>query len=170
MITHPALGIVVGADALGTVAGANLQLALGCHLLVRFPLLLLIDAAAQDLQRLFPVLELAALVLAFHYDAGGQVGHTDRRLGLVDMLSAGSAGTEHIHLQVAGINLHFHFLCLRQHCHCNSGGVDAALGFGFGHTLHPVHAAFELQAGIGALSGDGEAQGGVYGDQSECYH
>ena len=54
----------------------------------------------------------------------------------------------------AGIDLHFHFLGLGQHRHCDSGGVDAALGFGFGHTLHPVHAAFELQAGIGTLSGD----------------
>ena len=91
MITHPALGIVIGADAFGTVAGANLQLALGCHLLVRFPLLLLIDAAAQDLQRLFPVLELAALVLAFHHDAGGQVGDPDGRLGLIDVLAARAA-------------------------------------------------------------------------------
>ena len=35
--------------------------------------------------------------------------------------------------------------------------MDAALGLGFGNALHPVYTAFKLQAGIGALSGDGEA-------------
>ena len=47
----------------------------------------------EHLHRLRPVLMLAPFVLALHHDAGRLVRNPYRRAGLVDMLSAGPAGT-----------------------------------------------------------------------------
>ena len=64
---------VVGADLLAAVAGAHLPLPLGVDGVLLFLLLLGQQAAAQDLQCLVLVLKLAALVLALHHHAGGDV-------------------------------------------------------------------------------------------------
>src|SRR3546814_3858410 len=70
MVGDAALREVVGADALGAVAAADLALA-RCGALVDLPLaLLLVEARAQHLHRLGAVLVLRLLVLALHHDTG----------------------------------------------------------------------------------------------------
>ena len=48
---------------------------------------------------------LGALVLTLDDDAGRNVRDADRRLGLVHVLAACAARTEHVHAQVGGIQL-----------------------------------------------------------------
>ena len=85
---------VVGADLLAAVAGAHLPLTLGVDGVLLLLLLLRKQAAAQDLQRLILVLELAALVLALHHRTRRDMGHTDGAGGLVDVLTARTGESE----------------------------------------------------------------------------
>ena len=61
---------------------------------------------SEDLHGLGLVLVLAALVLARHHDPGGQVGQTDSRVGLVDMLAAGARRAVGVDAQVLLVDLH----------------------------------------------------------------
>ena len=139
---------VVGADLLAAVAGAHLPLTLGVDGILLFLLLLCKEAAAQDLQRLILVLELTALVLALHHRTCGDMGHTDGAGGLVDVLTARTGGAEGINAQILHIQRKVHLLCLRHYRHSGGGGVNAALGLGLRHTLHPVHPALVLETVI----------------------
>ena len=146
MIGHASLRIVVGADAFAAVAGADLAFACvgnGVALLLLFELQ---NLAAQHAQGFIFVFVLAALVLTFHHNAGGQVGDADGGFGFVDMLAAGAAGTEGVDLQIGGIELHIYVLGFGQHSHRCGGRMDPALRFRFGHALHAVDAAFKFKA------------------------
>src|SRR5260370_24772100 len=100
MVGHPPLREIVGADALRTVAGANLR----ASLLRPFGVELLVagveDARAQKSHRLGPVAMLRTLLLHRHDDAGRKMGNADRALGLVHMPPANAAATHGVYLQV----------------------------------------------------------------------
>ena len=72
VVGHAALREVVGADAVGAVAGADEALPLGGLLRRLLALLLVLDARGEDAPGLLAVLVLAARVLALDHDAGGQ--------------------------------------------------------------------------------------------------
>ena len=127
VIGEPPLGEVISADTLGAVAGANLAAAICVDGVLLSLLLLLQQAAAQYLQGFVLVFVLAALVLAFHHHAGGQVGHPDGAGGLVDVLAACAGGTEGIDLQIVHIQLQVHLFRLGHDRHSDGGGVNAAL-------------------------------------------
>ena len=155
MIRDAALGEIIGADALGAVAGAH-QVAprLGLFGLL-FGTLHVQQLGGQQGHGAGPVLVLGALVLAFHDDAGGQVGQADGRVGLVDVLAAGPGGAEGVHAQVGGVDLlGLDFGGLGHDRHGRRRGVDAALGFGLGHALHAMGPGLELQPRVGALADD----------------
>ena len=80
------------------------------------------------------------------------MGHTDGAGGLVDVLTARTGGAEGVNAQVLHIQRKVHLLCLRHYRHGGGGGVDAALGLGLRHTLHPVHPALVLEAVICACT------------------
>ena len=84
------------------------------------------------------------------------MGDAHRAVGLVDVLAAGALGAIDVDAQVLFVDLDVHILGFGQHRHGRGGGMDAALGFGHRHALHPVHAAFEFQLGIGAAALDFE--------------
>ena len=77
VIRHTVLRKIVGPDFFTAVAGAHLALSPGVVFPVISLLLLLQKAAAQNFEGAVLVLPLAALVLAFHHHAGGQVVYTD---------------------------------------------------------------------------------------------
>ena len=54
-----------------------------------------------------------------------------------------------------GVDLDLDLLGLGHDQHAGRRGVDAALGLGHRHPLHPVHAALVLQPGPDALAGLG---------------
>src|SRR3546814_14170589 len=108
MVGYAALGKVVGADALGAVAAADLALARG-GALVDLPLaLLVVEARAQHLHRLGAVLVLRLLVLALHHDAGRQVRDASRRVGGVHVLAAGALRAVGVDAQVLVVDLDVH--------------------------------------------------------------
>ena len=74
------------------------------HLGHLLPLLELGQFAAQHLHGGLPVLDLAALILALHHDTCGQMGNTDSRLSLIDVLAARAAAAIGVHAQFVGIN------------------------------------------------------------------
>jgi hypothetical protein len=74
---------------------------------------------------------LAAAVLAFGHDAGGQVHHAHRRIGLVDVLAAGAAGAKGVDAQIGRVERDgFGLIRLGHHRHRGGAGVDAALRLG----------------------------------------
>ena len=154
MVGDAALREVVGADALRPIPRADHEFScrgflglLGRHLAVS-------HAGGQDLHGLLFVLVLAAVVLALGHDAGGQVGDAHSRLGLVHVLPPRTTGPEDINAQFIGGEVHLADLIdLGQHGHGAGRGVDAALGLGGRHALHPVATRFKLHARIDALAG-----------------
>ena len=84
------------------------------------------------------------------------MGDAHGAVGGVDALAAVAGGAVHVDAQVLGVDGHIEVLHLRQHRHGAGAGVDAPAGFGGGHALHAVHAAFKLEAAERALAHDGE--------------
>src|SRR5690606_32500933 len=77
------------------------------------------------------------------------------RVGLVDVLAAGTGGAIGIHPQVGRIDFHSGlFIRLGHHRNGAGGGMDPALGFGLRHALHTVRAGLEFQPGVYALAFD----------------
>src|SRR5579885_3119779 len=75
--------------------------ALECRLLaLAFLEFALIQPRLQDTQGDLAVLNLRALVLARHHNAGRNMAHTHRRISFVDMLAACSGRAIGMHLQV----------------------------------------------------------------------
>ena len=105
VIGDAALRKIIGADALGAVARADLELA---RLRLRTRLFLALvreQPRLQERQRARAILVLRALVLAFDHDAGGQMGDANRRVGLVDVLAAGAGGAIGIDAQIRRIQV-----------------------------------------------------------------
>ena len=97
---------------------------------------------------------LRALVLALDDDSRGQVGESDRGVGLVDVLAAGARSAIGIHSQVAGVDLDFsRFLGFREDRHGAGRGVNPPLRLRFRDPLHAMSAGFEPQVGKDPLAG-----------------
>src|SRR6267142_6876391 len=147
MIGDAALRKIIGADALGAVAGPDLLAAIRRARGIDALTFGVIDARAQDIHRGGAVLVLRTAVLHADHDTGRNVGDPDRGFGLVDVLAAGALRAHGLDLEIVALGLDVDFLDLRQHRHRRRRGVNAPLRFGVGHALHPVHAGFELQFG-----------------------
>ena len=153
-VTRP-LREIVGTDALGAVTAADQALALGSDLVVLRALLRVADARRQHRQRLRLVLVLRAPVLAFDDDAGRQVDNAHRRIGFVDVLTAGARRAEGVDANLGRVDLHvFEFVGLGHHRDGARRGMDAPLRLGFRNALHAVRAGFELEFGIDAAADD----------------
>src|SRR5688500_18048431 len=152
MVGDAPLREVVGADAVGTIAGADEALPLARLLRVRLALLLVLDARGEHTPGLLAVLVLAPRVLALDHDAGRKVGEAHRRVGLVHVLATCSARAVGVHAHVGGVDFHVGRLGLRHHRHGGRRRVDAPLGLGGRHALHAVPAGLELELRIGTCA------------------
>ena len=104
------------------------------------------NACSQHTQGLRLVAVLAATVLALGHDAGGQVGDTHRRVGLVDVLASGTAGAVGVNAQVGRVDLDgLRLIGFGQHRNGAGAGVDTTLCFGGWHALHTMAARFKLE-------------------------
>ncbi|MND86557.1 hypothetical protein D3C80_785280 [compost metagenome] len=154
VIADPPLRIVVGADALGPVAGTDLRLARVGTGRVLHLALHVVKAHPQILHRLVAV-DVLRLLRRGHDDPGREVGDAHRRVGLVDVLAARARGPEGVDADVLVVDLDLHVLDLGQDRDGGRRGVDAPLGLGRRNPLDAVNAAFELQPPEHALAGDG---------------
>ncbi len=138
---------VVGADAVAAVAAADQALARGRFLGGAFAAVLVAQPRRQHRHRLGLVAVLAAVVLAFGHQPGGQVGDADGAVGLVDVLAAGAAGAEGVDAQVGRVR------AVTSSASSGSGitaTVQALVWmrpwrFGGRHALHAVAAGLEPQ-------------------------
>src|SRR5690606_10814034 len=155
VVGYATLWKVVRADALGAVAGADLELArLRLRGLLPFPFGRE-QARFQKRHRPRAVLVLRALVLAFDHDAARQVRDAHGRVRLVHVLSACAGGAEGVDAQVGVVDLDvLDLVQLRKDRHGDRRGMDAALRLRCRHALHAVRARFELEARVGAPAAD----------------
>ena len=89
---------------------------------------------------------LASLVLTFNHRTGRNVCDSDCGFGFVDVLTACSAGTEGVYLQVGRTNLKINLFGFGQYGNGNGRGVDSSLRFSFGNTLNSVNSALKFKA------------------------
>src|SRR5205814_6128364 len=94
VVGHPPLREIVGADALGAVARADLALAVGGARRRQSLPLRLIKPGAQHLQGARLVLVLRFLVLLNDDEPGRQMRDPDRAVSRVDRLAARPAGAK----------------------------------------------------------------------------
>ena len=76
------------------------------------------------------------------------------RVGLVDVLTAGTAGTHRLDLQIVHVDIKLFRFHLRRDQHRRCRRVDASLAFGLWYTLYAVAAGFKLQAAIHPIPAD----------------
>ena len=144
VVGYSALREIVGADALRSVAAADLALALGsARAVARLPLHL-VEAGAQDLQRLGLVLVLRFFVLLDDDEPGRQMGDAHRAVGRVDRLAAGAARPEDVDAQVLVVDLDVDLLRLGQDGDGRGRGMDASARFGLRYPLDAVHARIRI--------------------------
>ena len=156
MIGDPALGEIVGADALVALAAAHLGLAVLGVSRVLLGAVEVIKARFQHLHGLFFIFQLALFVLTGDHQPGGHVGDAHGGVGAVDVLAAVAGSAISVDADILGLDLHLHVLRLGQHGHGGGGGVDAAPRLGDGHPLDAVYAGFVFHAGKGPHAVQGE--------------
>ena len=147
-------GKVVGPDFFGPVTGADLAAAILRDRLLLLAQLHLVEPRPQHFHRLRAILDLRFLVLLRNHEAGRNMRQTNRRIGGVHALAAGSARTERIDAEILCIDLDVHLFGFGQDRHRGGGSVNAPARFGRRHPLHAVHAALVLQLAVGAASFD----------------
>ena len=158
------LGQRVGHEDIGAYGAAEVYLHLHAldvaDLLQVFALLDLGQLGAQHVLAVLEVLEVAALHLAGHDDAGRQVGQAHGAGGLVDLLAAGTGGAEHVHLDVLVAQLDLARVGdLGHDLHGGEARLPAAGGVEGADAHQAVHAvlALEIAVGVLALNLDGGA-------------
>ena len=159
MIGHAVLGLVVGTDLLGTVAVADLALALGTELGLLLLEFHLVQTGAQHLHADLAVLDLGTLLLRLHHGVGGQVGDAHGGVGGVNALTARAGGAVGVDAQVGLVDLDVDLLGLGKYGDGSRGGLNAALGLSLGNALDAVHAGLELHDGVDAVALDLELDG-----------
>src|SRR5690606_41066823 len=100
MIGQAILGEVVGANLLGTIPGLDHGAPFIAYRFGLLALLQLEQPAAQNLQPLGLVLDLAAFILAAYDHAGRQMRDLDGAVGRVHSLTAWTAGGRDIEAQI----------------------------------------------------------------------
>src|ERR1700730_4143637 len=155
MVGDAGLGKVVGADALGAIAGTDHRAARRRDLGFLLGLGLLEQARAQNLEGPRLVLVLRFFVATDDHHAGWDVGYTYGRVGVIDALAARSRGAHHVDAEVLlFVDVDLDLVGLGHHGYSDSRGMDAPGGLGGGHSLHAMHSAFELEPAVGAAPGD----------------
>ena len=97
---------------------------------------------------------LGPFLLHRHDEPCRQMGDADRRFGLVDVLAASPARAHGVNLEVTLVDDEIRLLGDWQHGDGRGGSMNAPLGLGRRHALHPMHAAFELEASEDAAAGN----------------
>src|SRR5690242_11461241 len=103
MISDSILRIIVGANFFLATARADLALTRRRIFRLFLALLILEQARAQNAERFFLVLLLAASVLATHDPAGRNVHHLHGRVGRVHALATGPASATNFNTQIFGL-------------------------------------------------------------------
>ena len=130
VVGHAVLRLVISTNLLGTVAVANLALALGTELCLLLLELHFVEAGTQHLHADLAVLDLGALLLRLHNGVGGQVSDAYGGVGGVNALTTRARSAVGVDAQVGLVDLDVDLLGLGKHGDGCRGGLDTALGRG----------------------------------------
>ena len=98
---------------------------------------------------------LGAVVLALHHDAGWLMGDAHRRIGSVDVLTAGAGGAVGVDPQVLFLNLDLNRIVdYRKHPDTGKTGVPAGRAVIGRDAYQAMDATFGFQPAIGVMAGD----------------
>ena len=85
-----------------------------------------IEFGPKKAKTLFLILELGAFILAGCHDTCRNVSHADSRTGLVDMLTAGTAGAIVVYPHIIHVKIYLHVIIdFRHHIHSGKRGMTA---------------------------------------------
>src|SRR6185437_4630894 len=140
--------LVAPADiGLGGLIGLRLRLAL-LHL--RFE-----QFRTQHVPGHSAVAVLRAVLLALHHDVGRDMGETDRRLGLVDVLAASTARPHDVGAHIALVDVDLDAVIHhREHHDAGERSMSARVGIERRDPHQSVHAVFVLEPAIGVVTLD----------------
>src|SRR5437868_12637783 len=124
MVGDAPLRKIVGTDAFGAVAGADLAAPFGGALGIAALLLGIVEPSAQQAHGLGAVAVLRAVVLHADDDAGWYVRDADRRFGLVDVLAAGTLRAHRLDPEIGVLDIDVDVLDLGQHRNGCGGGMN----------------------------------------------
>src|SRR5260370_22814380 len=110
MIGDAAVRKIIGTNALGAIAGADLLAAVRRARGIDALALGVVDSRAQDVHRRRAVLVLGSAVLHADDDAGRNMGDADRGFGLVYMLAAGAVRAHGLSPQIVAFDVDIHLL------------------------------------------------------------
>src|SRR6202044_2437297 len=115
----------------------------------------LVELRFQDLHSELAILVLAALILALHDEAGGQVGEAHGGFDLVDVLAAVAAGAKRVDAQILGldddVDAIVDFGDYEDGC---EGSVAARLLVERRNAHEAMHAAFTAEHAVGVFADD----------------
>src|SRR6185312_5869795 len=154
----------VGADLVAPahIALRVLELLLFGHALAHLEL---IQARLQHLHGFRAVAVLRTVVLALHHDSGRDVRDAYGRIGLVDVLAAGTAGAVRIDAQISRVDFDFEGVVdFRVHKYAGKRGVPAIGGVEGTLAYQAVHAGFSAQQAIGIFALEFDRRGFDAGD------
>src|SRR5580704_1574428 len=155
MVGDAVLGIVVGADFFGAVAGFDLAAAFGADRGLLLFELHFIEAGTQNAHSLGAIFDLGFFVLLGDDQARRQVGDAHGGISGVNGLTAWAGRAESVDAQILGLDFDVDFVGFGKDGDRGGRGVNASLRFGGGDALDAVDAAFVLELGINFLALDG---------------
>ena len=140
VVGNAVLGIVVGANFGGAVAGYDEATAEFGHLVDVSGLVHFYELDVEFLEGDFAVFDLGAAFLAFDDEARGAVGNANCGLCTVNVLATSAGGAENVPIEVGGVDFYVFDIDDGEDCDGSGGGMNAALCFGFGYALDAVGA------------------------------
>src|ERR1051326_3436940 len=156
VLHQPVRGEHVGADL-----AAKFVFELGVFGLARLLAFLLqfeiVEPHAELFHGAIAILVLRALILALHYDSGRVVHDAHCRIGHIDVLAAGPAGTEGIDAQIFRADIDLDFVVdLRVDEYRRERGVASRIGIERRDAHQAMYAALRLQQAVRILGVDFE--------------
>ena len=136
-------------------APGHLLLLLGVLLLFFFllGLVVFVQPRAEDFHGHSPVLYLASLVLALHYNACLEVGYADGGIGLVYMLATGTRGTVCVYSYVLGFDINLYAVVdYWRYIYRYERGVPAGIGVKGRYAHQTVYSRLALQVAVSIVA------------------
>ena len=144
MIGDARLWKVIGADALGTVAGTDHRFALRGDFRFLLGVGFVEQPRAQNFQCPRFVLVLRFFIATDNHHPARDMRDANGRVRSVDALAAGTRRAHHIDAKIfLFIDIDFDLVGLGHDGDGDGGGVDSSRRFGFGNPLHAMNSAFD---------------------------
>ena len=154
MIGNPTLRPVIGSDFCTPVARTYQGFPAARNFIFLLTHLLFIQFGSEHIHSFFAVAQLRTLGLANYYHPCRNMGKEYLGFYFIYVLSASTPTSGGFHFHVAFFQFKVYFFSFRHNGNCCGRGMHPSLGFGIGHTLHPVYAALKFKRAIYIFPGN----------------